>query len=109
MTEKGQPMQCPVCNHLNTATSVRCLQCGTTLIHEAVGHSERYRAAVNGRDQRMYGRVGAILGFALVAALLKTVLAGLWLSDTEVYGYALGGAVAGAFLGRLFLRSKRNY
>jgi len=101
-------MECPACNHLNTATSVRCIQCGTTLVHEAVGHSPGYRATVNEMDSRIHGGVGAFFGFFLVAGLLKFVLVNLWLNDREIYSFSLGGALVGAFLGRLFLRSKRQ-
>lgn len=43
-------MQCPACNHLDCATDVRCTQCSTTLIHEAVGHSEAYRNTTRDRE-----------------------------------------------------------
>lgn len=101
-------MQCPTCNHLNTATDVRCFQCGTTLIHEAVGHSPTYIATVDAMDLRMYRGIGGFFGFFVTAGLLKTVFSELWLSDREVYGYSVGGAFLGALLGRLFLRFKRR-
>jgi len=101
-------MQYPTCNHLNGATSVRCSQCGTTLIHEAVGHSDAYLKTVNKMDTRVYSGVGAFFGFFLVAALLKTVLSGLWWTDRQIYGFAVVGSVVGGLLGRLFLRFKKE-
>ena len=101
-------MQCPVCNHLGAATDVRCIQCGSTLIHEATGHSEGYRKATDYMDARLYGGIGAFFGFAIVATLLKFILVSPWLSDREIYTIALGGAVAGWVAGRLFLRAKRR-
>ncbi|MDP9929940.1 hypothetical protein [Variovorax paradoxus] len=46
---------------------VRCIQCSTTLIHEAVGHSAGYRKTTEAMDARVYSGVGAIFGFFLVA------------------------------------------
>ena len=102
------PMQCPACTELNTATSVRCVRCGTTLIYEAIGHSVGYRDATSKLDARVYSGIGAFFGFFLVAVLLKVVLPGLWLSDREIYGAAIGGAVVGGIVGRLFLRFKKE-
>ena len=101
-------MQCPVCNNLNAATDVRCIQCGTTLIHEALGHTLEYRKATSSMDARMYGGIGAFFGFSIVAVLLKLVLADLWLSDREICAFAVGGAVAGGLAGRLFINAKRR-
>ncbi|MNY42048.1 hypothetical protein D3C86_1769080 [compost metagenome] len=101
-------MSCPTCNHLNAATDVRCIRCGTTLIHEALGHSEAYRKTTDSMDARVYGGVGAFFGFCVVATLLKFVLAPPWLDDRELYAFATGGAVVGGLLARLFLRSKQR-
>jgi len=56
----------------------------------------------------MYGGIGAFFGFSIVAVLLKFVLADLWLSEREIYVFAVGGAVAGGLAGRLFLGAKRR-
>ena len=101
-------MQCPVCNNLNAATDVRCLQCGTTLIHEALRHTSDYRAATDSMDTRMYGGIGAFFGFCIVGALLKFILTDLWLSAAQICAFAAGGAVAGRLAGQLFLRAKRR-
>ena len=95
-------MNCPVCNIQNSATSVRCIQCGTTLIHEALGHSTEYRIASKVIDKRMLGGIGAIFGFALVGVLLRFVLTSLWLDDRQICGIATGGGIVGGFLGRVF-------
>jgi hypothetical protein len=97
-------MECPVCNYLNAATSVRCLQCGTTLIHEAVGHSPEYKRTVANMDHRMYGGIGAFFGLGLAGAL--SLAAGA--SNREIYGFAVGGAFVGGILGRLVLRIKQR-
>lgn len=101
-------MSCPTCNHLNAATDVRCIRCGTTLIHEALGHSDGYRKITASMDDRVYGGLGAFFGFFVVATLLKFVLAPPWLDDRELYAFAAGGAVAGGWLARLYLRAKRR-
>jgi hypothetical protein len=101
-------MQCSSCNHLNSATDVRCFNCGTTLIYEAVGHSKEYERASQSLSVRMHSGIGALLGFFLVAVLLKFILTSHFLSDRQVMLASAGAAVVGSFLGRLFLRAKRN-
>jgi hypothetical protein len=96
-------MFCPNCNTQNLATSVRCERCGTTLIHEAEGHSLAYKRAGMAVDGRIYGGVGAFLGFCLAALLLNTVLERLFLDERLVY---FVGVVAGAAVGRLIARYK---
>src|SRR5262245_16233926 len=99
-------MQCPSCGHLNAATSVRCVQCGTTLIYEAVGPSPAAKRASKEMDTRLLGGIGAFFGFCVTALLLKFILSGLWLSDQEVYTYSVGGAVIGAAIAKLYARTK---
>ena len=99
-------MQCPVCNHLNSAMDVRCMQCSTTLIHEAAGHSAGYRKATGEMDVRIYSGAGAFFGFFLVAIFLKFILPDVSLGDRAIYTISVGDALIGGFMGRLFLRSK---
>lgn len=82
------------------------MQCGTTLIHEAGGHSDNYKKAANDLNNKMYGGYGSILGFCLVGFVLKFVLADLYLDDHQIYGGALGGAFAGGIIGRIIARTK---
>ena len=56
-------MQCPTCSQFNAATDVRCLNCRTTLIYEAEGHSKQFKKAAHTLDARMYSGIGALLGF----------------------------------------------
>jgi|JI6StandDraft_1071083.scaffolds.fasta_scaffold73438_1 hypothetical protein len=91
-------MFCPTCNSQNLATSVRCNQCGTTLIYEAEGHSNAYKAGVMALDRRMYGGIGAFVGFCLSALLLNTVLESLFLNERLVY---VSGVVVGGICGRV--------
>jgi hypothetical protein len=66
-------MLCPVCNSQNLATSVKCFQCGTTLIHEATGHSAAYIKGARRVDSYIYGLVGAVSALALAVVVLKTL------------------------------------
>lgn len=99
-------MTCPTCNHLNPATVARCLNCGTTLIYEAVGHSAEYTKAAHSVDSKMHAGLGGIAGFFVVAVLLKFIFTAHWLSDQQVYLWSVGGAVVGSIIGRLVLRLK---
>lgn len=99
-------MTCPTCNAQNSATSVRCLQCGTILIHEAVGHSDDYKKGARYLDARMYSGIGAFAGFFAVGLFLKADFADLYLSDRDIYLYAVFGGIAGSIIGRLIARSK---
>lgn len=101
-------MQCPTCNNLNAATDVRCFQCGTTLIHEAVGHSTEYRQAADSLSLRMHAGLGALLGFFLTAILLKFVFTAHFLSDRQVLYACAAAAAVGSVLGRLFFRARRQ-
>jgi hypothetical protein len=87
---------------------VRCDQCGTTLIREALGHSVQYERAASAVDRKIFSGVGAILGFSLVAGLLKFVFTSHWLSDHEIYFAAVVGAVVGGVFGRLLLLARRR-
>lgn len=94
-------MQCPSCNYINAATQVRCLQCNTTLIHEAVGHSPAYHRAVALANSRIYGVIAAVIGFILVVCYFKFVSDDVLMSDEAVMAYGGVGAVVGNALGRL--------
>lgn len=85
---------------------VRCIQCSTTLIHEAVGHSAGYRKTTEAMDIRVYGGVGAFFGFFLVAVFLKFILPDVSLGDRAIYAISVGGALIGGIAGRQFLRAK---
>lgn len=87
--------------------SVRCLSCGTVLIHEAVGRSATYKKAVNVLDVRMYSGIGGFSGFFAVAVALKFVFTQHGLSDAEIAFAAGLGAAAGAFAGTLLARARR--
>ena len=99
-------MFCPICGTQNLATSVRCMQCGTTLIEGTEGRTEPYRKGARMLDNRMYGGIGALLGFFLAAGLLEVVLTDLYLDERQIYGGASGGAVAGGLIGRLIAWQK---
>lgn len=77
-------MLCPVCNRQNLAFSVNCFQCGTTLIHEARGHSTAYLEGARGLDSRAYGIVGSVVAFILAILLLKTLLSEWYLNEPLV-------------------------
>jgi hypothetical protein len=96
-------MFCSECHTQNTATAVRCLQCGKTLIFEAEGHSEAYKSAERLLDDRMYSGIGAFLGFVLCIFLLKFILADFYFDDRQIYGGAAGAALACGLLGRLYV------
>ena len=102
-------MQCPTCSQFNAATDVRCLNCRTTLIYEAEGHSKEFKKAAHTLDARMYSGIGALLGFFLVAGLLKFVFTAHWLSDREIYLAAALSGFVGSVIGLVFLRFKSNY
>ncbi|KQV99349.1 hypothetical protein [Rhizobacter sp. Root1221] len=101
-------MQCPTCNTLNSATVVRCMTCGTTLIHEAAGHSMAYQEGARTLDAKLHTGIGSFFGFFLVAILLKFIFTAHWLSDREVYLAAVAGGVAGAIAGRLVLKARQD-
>lgn len=91
-------MFCPTCSTQNSATSVNCIQCGTTLIYEAKGHSASYIKGAMQVDSRIYGVVGVLvcLGFAFI--LLNTFLSDFSLDERLVY---LASIVAGGIAGRV--------
>ncbi len=99
-------MYCPSCGAENLNTDMRCLRCGTSLIGETVGGSDTYRNAARAVDMRIFGRIGAFVGFALTFALSRTVFSSLYFSDKETYMAAIVAAVVFGFVGR-FIASRR--
>lgn len=86
-------MLCPSCNTQNQAMTVRCLKCGSTLIHEAVGHSDDYKAAARNLDYRMYSGYGGLIGAALgwgLSALIPEVFQDAKLFATLGTGLGVG-------------------
>ncbi|WP_147436323.1 hypothetical protein [Acidovorax sp. 106] len=79
------------------------------MIYEAEGHSKEFKKAAHALDARMYSGIGALLGFFLVAGLLKFVFTAHWLSDREIYLAAALSGLVGSVIGLVFLRFKSNY
>lgn len=88
-------MLCPVCNSQNLATSVKCFQCGTILIHEATGHSTAYIKGARRVDSYIYGLVGAISALVLVVVALKTVFSDWYINAPFIcwIGFLVGGLI----------------
>ena len=99
-------MYCPSCGTQNLPTDMRCLRCGGSLVGETVGGSEKFREAVRVVDMSLYGRIGAVAGFALTFALCNTVLSSLYLSKSETYIAATVAAIAFGAVGR-FIASRK--
>ncbi len=99
-------MYCSSCGSQNLHTDLRCLRCGTSLIGDTVGGSAKFRKASSEWDSRMYGGVGGVMGFFLIAVLCKTVLNELHLSDAQVYGSAVFGALVFGALGQYIAKRK---
>lgn len=91
-------MFCPACNTQNLATTVKCIQCGTTLIYEATGHSAAYIKGARSIDSRTYSLAGFLLCLGLAFVLLKTVLSEWYLDERLIY---LASSLAGGIIGRV--------
>lgn len=92
-------MQCRACNSQNDATSVKCFQCGTTLIYEATGHSTAYIKGARRVDSYIYGLVGAIIAGALAVALFQTLLSDFNLNIPLIFFISIFfGGLAGRFV-----------
>lgn len=88
---------------------MRCIQCGTGLVNETTETTETtdaYRAAARAVDARMYGGIGAFVGFALTFVVLKFVLEDMYFDTREIYGGALAAAVVCGAAGRLIAHKK---
>jgi len=97
-------MACPVCNAQNGAVSVRCLECGTILIEEAVSRSAEAQRGMNQLDRRLCTGYGALVGFV--------VGMGSWFilsqDESAAQGWIGLCSAAGAALGRLIAWRRRN-
>lgn len=99
-------MYCPNCSAQNIPTDRHCLRCGTDLVGDQVGGSAKLRSLTSDMDQRVYGGVGAFLGFFVVAGLLSTVSADLRLGNTAVFGSAAFAALVFGALGRYIAKHR---
>ncbi|WP_197424942.1 zinc-ribbon domain-containing protein [Bordetella sp. N] len=102
-------MFCPNCSNQNRATDVSCMKCGTTLIHEAKGHSKDYRWGALYINVRMYAGIGAALGLALALLSIFTVLEPFYLETQEKKLVVVIGIVVGAVAGCVVAWKKRKY
>jgi len=84
--------------------SVRCLECGTILIQEAIARPEGLQQTVDNLDRRMYAGYGGLAGFVV------GIVSWLALSqdESEVKGWLLVSVVTGALLGRFIAWRRRN-
>jgi len=85
-------MLCPACNTMNSAMTVRCIQCNTLLIPEAEGRAPEVKAVVRSMNSRFYGWVGFLAGF---------FIAGI---ATQKLGPSLLLGFVGSVLGRYIAR-----
>jgi hypothetical protein len=99
-------MLCPKCNNLNAATTVRCIECGATLIYEADGHSVEFNAAAKKVDLRIYSAIGSFAGLGISILLQSTVLQHQYFDQRAV---AVIGIGIGAALGRAAAAYKWRY
>lgn len=92
-------MTCPVCQAHNSAMSVRCLDCGTVLISDALPRAEGVQRTADAFDNKLYMGYGGLIGFVLgmaswfVLSRDESVLE-TWLPLCALAGTAAGGAVA---------------
>lgn len=84
--------------------SVRCLQCGTILISEAVPRSANVQNAADNLDRRLYAGYGGLAGF-VVGALSWFVLSQ---DESEVKAWVMVCSMAGGALGLLIAWHGRN-
>lgn len=98
-------MECPVCHHMNHAMAVRCEQCRTPLIHEAVGSAPNAQKLAAAIDRKIYSVIGAGACAALVAVIgIATSQGGL--DDPDVLRGVMFAAVVGGFIGRYIAKRK---
>ena len=97
-------MYCPQCNSSCLETSLRCTQCGASLVLNKAGDSQVVHDHSREMHTRIGSTVGGVLGAALFIALHRTVLASLYLDSSQVSMGAATSAGAGAFIGRWLVR-----
>lgn len=90
-------MFCPTCQSQNAATSVRCIQCGETLIYEAVGHSANYERGAAMVDRRIFSGIGALLGWGFAFLMINTIFESTFINARYAY---LAGIIGGAIVGQ---------
>lgn len=82
--------------------AVRCLQCGTTLNHEAIGHSDAYKSGAKSIEYRLYMGYGSFLG-----AILGGIFWAMFTEKDNEYLWIVGLASAiGAGIGRYIVRQR---
>lgn len=90
-------MTCPVCSAHNAAMNVRCFECSTVLIPEAVGRSADVRRTVDNLDRRLYTGYGGLAGFVIGL--------GSWFvlsrDETDVKPWLVFFVILGTALGKL--------
>lgn len=92
-------MECPACRTLNAAMSVKCIECGTTLISEAEPRSRAYVLGERRLNTGKYAWIGTIVGFGIGWLLINESLVPWNVSDRAIeYACAIVGGVAGKLL-----------
>jgi hypothetical protein len=98
---------CPTCNTSNLHTSIRCSQCGASLVPDSVGASTGYEKHARAINAKMYSGLGAAAGFVGFIALSQTVLETMYLDKDQIMiGASVLAAIGGA-IGRLI--ANRQY
>jgi uncharacterized membrane protein YvbJ len=97
---------CPTCNTANLHTSIRCAQCGTSLIVQSVGASDSFEKHARPMNARMYAGIGATIGFVVFIVLNQTVLETMYLDKNQVLVGASVFSAVGAAIGRLIARKQ---
>ncbi|MBI3229925.1 MAG: hypothetical protein HYZ45_07025 [Burkholderiales bacterium] len=91
-------MFCPVCNTQNSAMAVRCIQCNSTLIHEATEDSAKSYQLKRQLDIKMYGGYGCIIGAGL--AYLFSIFGGEGLNVGLLTVLVLVGGIVGRIVAK---------
>jgi len=87
---------------------VRCLQCKTTLIHEAVGHPAEYRSAVELLDAKVWAMVGAVAGLVVTVFYLKFFSDQIMIDNKTLGVFGGMGASVGALLARVVVAIRNS-